>query len=367
MEGRNTTEVCYDRTTELKAFDETKAGVKGLVDAGITKLPPIFIDNNLELDHKAAKVNGPRFGIPVIDLQGIDGDETRRRKVIEEVERSCEEWGFFQVLNHGIPSTVLDEVIHGVRRFFEQDVGLKKPYYSRDLKRKVYYNANFDLFQAAVANWRDTLYCVMAPHPPLPQEIPEACREIIMEYSKHVKKLGSSLFELLSEALGLNRNRLTDMNCTKGLLLLGHYYPACPEPQKAIGSSSHSGFLTVLLQDQIGGLEVLHHDQWVDVSPVPGGIIVNLGDLTQLITNDKFKSVKHRVLANDTSSRISIASFFRTQSGDEEDGKCVYGPIKELISEGNPPKYRETTPNEFVARRHAVGLDNDSTLAYFRL
>ncbi|GMH19952.1 hypothetical protein Nepgr_021793 [Nepenthes gracilis] len=307
MEGRNTTEVCYDRTTELKAFEETKAGVKGLVDAGITKLPPIFIDNNLELDHKAAKVNGPRYGIPVIDLQGVDGDETRRRKVIEEVERSCEEWGFFQVLNHGIPSTVLDEVIHGVRRFFEQDVEVKKPYYSRDTKRKVYYNANFDLFQAPVANWRDTLYC--------------------------------------------------------------HYYPACPEPQKAIGSSSHSdsGFLTILLQDQIGGLQVLHHDQWVDVSPVPGGLIVNLGDLTQLITNDKFKSVKHRVLANDTGPRISVASFFRTQSGDEEDGKHVYGPIKELISEGNPPKYRETTPNEFVARRYAVGLDNDSTLAYFRL
>ncbi|GMH19951.1 hypothetical protein Nepgr_021792 [Nepenthes gracilis] len=166
MEGRNITEVCYDRTTEVKAFDETKAGVKGLVDAGITKLPAIFIDNNLELDHKAAKVNGPRFGIPAIDLQSIDGDEARRRKVIGEVERSCEEWGFFQVLNHGIPSTVLDEVIHGVRRFFEQDVELKKQYYSRDLKTRVHNNANFDLFQAPVSNWRDTHYCVMAPLPP---------------------------------------------------------------------------------------------------------------------------------------------------------------------------------------------------------
>jgi isopenicillin N synthase-like dioxygenase len=96
-------------------------------------------------------------------------------------------------------------------------------------------------------------------------------------------KLGILLFELLSEALGLNPNHLNEIDCSEGLAVLCHYYPACPQPELTLGTSKHSDndFLTVLLQDHIGGLQVFYHDKWVDIPSVPGALVVNIGDLLQ--------------------------------------------------------------------------------------
>ncbi|KVH96370.1 Non-heme dioxygenase N-terminal domain-containing protein [Cynara cardunculus var. scolymus] len=343
----------YDRESELKAFDDSKSGVKGFVDAGLTKIPRFFHHPRSIINEPKSSTLQTQVDIPIIDLK----ETNVRAKIVENVRYAAENWGFFQIINHGIPQRVLDEMIDGARGFHEMETEEKIKYYSRDYQKKFSYTSNFRLFTSDAATWSDTFMSVMAPQPPQPEELPPICRNIITEYSDQIMKLGFTLLELLSEALGLKPDHLKSLGCGQGLFILGHYYPPCPEPELTFGANYHtdSGFLTIVLQDSLGGLQVLHQKQWVNVSPLPGALV--------LITNNKFKSVHHRVLAQKRIPRISVAAFLRPfHEGIEP---VVYRPIKELVSEENPCVYKDTSLDEFV--RVQKNAEGTSGLAPFKL
>ncbi|CAN1269523.1 1-aminocyclopropane-1-carboxylate oxidase homolog 3, partial [Linum perenne] len=281
------------------------------------------------------------FIFPIIDLGGIDAPGVRK-EIVGRIMEASATWGFFQVVNHGISATVLEDMLNGARSFFEQDYEEKKEFYSRDFSKKIGYYTNFYLYNSPFIDWRDTIYFNMAPHPPSPHELPRVCREIVTDYSKEVMKLGELLLELLSEGLGLATSDYLkeEMECAKGLRTICHYYPPCPEPELTLGLNQHvdKDFITLLLQDQVGGL--------------------------QLISNDKYVSVEHRVLANNRVARVSVACFFSTFLAPNPK---MYGPIKELLSEEDPPKYRETTIPEYVSYYNKKGLDGTSALLHFKL
>ncbi|KAF7146325.1 hypothetical protein RHSIM_Rhsim04G0186400 [Rhododendron simsii] len=167
----------YDRKSELKAFDDTKTGVKGLVDAGVTKIPRIFIHDKSKLnDISMTSPVASLFSVPIIDFEGVDKGSAQRAGIIKKVRDACEKLGFFRVVNHGIANYLMDDMIDGVRKFHEQDTEVKQGFYSLDVTRKFKYFSNFDLYAGPATNWRDTISCIMASQPPDLQELPAVCR-----------------------------------------------------------------------------------------------------------------------------------------------------------------------------------------------
>ncbi|XP_042505345.1 1-aminocyclopropane-1-carboxylate oxidase homolog 1-like [Macadamia integrifolia] len=353
----------YDRATAVKQFDESKIGVKGLVDSGVTTIPPFFIHPPENLSNSNSSTSSPTSDlIPVVDLTGVDSD--RRSLIVEQIRDASRDFGFFQIINHGVPSDVINRTIDAIKGFHEEPTEEKSKYYSRE-RRGVAFSSNFDLFKSKAASWRDTVQMRLSPTHPDLELIPEIFRHEALEWDEHVKRVGEVLMEILSEGLGVKSEKLKELSCSEARVMVAHYYPYCPQPDLTLGITSHTdpGVLTLLLQNQIGGLQVKHGDEWLDVKPVPDAIVINVGDILQILSNDEYKSVEHRVLANPhKKSRVSIAIFFNPSKRED-----LYGPLPELISLEKPALFQQFTLEKFMKKFFTKELDSKSIINFFKL
>ncbi|XP_026380610.1 1-aminocyclopropane-1-carboxylate oxidase homolog 4-like [Papaver somniferum] len=356
----------YDRSKEVKEFDDSKIGVKGLVDSGITTIPRFFVHPPESFPsittHPNPSDDHHRKEIPIIDLSFVHSH--RRTIIIDEIKEASRNWGFFQILNHGVPTDVLDRTISSIKAFNEQSNEIKSKYYGREMGKGIAFSTNFDLFQSKAASWRDTLQMKTGPTPPHFDHIPEICRRELLEWDQQVQLLGETLMGLLSEGLGLEKDKLKEMSCLDSRLMVAHYYPYCPEPERTVGLKSHSdpGVLTVLLQDEIGGLQVKNGEDWIDVKPCSGALVINIGDLLQMISNDEYKSVEHQVVANPfREPRVSSGVFFNPSKREDS-----YGPLPELVSAEKPAIYKQFTLTDFMRQFFSKELEGKA-IDYFKL
>lgn len=174
-------DVLHDLAKEVKEFQETRAGVKGLVDSGMATIPRMFIHQPQDLP-KAPHFNivkNNEFKVPMIDLRGLEFG--RRKEIVDEIREAAETWGFFQMINHGIPITVMDELLETHRRFHEQPGEVKMELYSPDTKQKVRFYSNIGIVnESRPANWRDTLACTFPDGTMDPQALPIVSRYCVV-------------------------------------------------------------------------------------------------------------------------------------------------------------------------------------------
>ncbi|XP_076947214.1 1-aminocyclopropane-1-carboxylate oxidase homolog 3-like [Bidens hawaiensis] len=353
-----TTSPDYDRLTELKKFDDSKLGIKGLLDSGITAIPRIFHHPPETLP--TPNLNRPKLTIPIINLS----DE--KSTVVDQIKKSSSTLGFFQIVNHSIPVTVIDSVIGSMKEFFEQPNEYKMQFYHREAGKGAAYWTNFDLFMSKAASWRDTLQVNMSPMEPNWEAMPEMCREALAEWDKAAVVLVEELMSILCEGLGIKNERLKELTCFEGRVSVAQYYPPCPQPELTVGMTPHTdiGVLTMVVQNEVGGLlQVKCGDEWADVEAVPGAIVINVGDLLQMMSNDEYKSSEHRVLANPAEgARVSMATFFGPSNTDN-----VYGPFPELVSTTKPAVYREFMYEDYTRRFFTKELDGKTLTNFYKI
>ncbi|CAO2181169.1 unnamed protein product [Urochloa humidicola] len=353
-----------DRTELLKAFEESRTGVRGLVESGVSTVPDIFRhpDPYASIPHAP-----PTASIPVVDLS------LPFPAAAAAASDAARTWGFFHLINYH-PSDDDDDyparALAAVRAFNELPPSERAPHYSRAVGGGVNYSTNFDLYNSPAASWRDTIQVMLGPNrrPDLASRIPAVCSRELLEWESRATGVARAVMGLLSEGLGLGAAALEEASCLEGRVMACHYYPQCPEPERAMGAVPHTdpGVVTVLAQDEIGGLQVKHRDEegrtcWVDVKPVPGSLVINVGDLMQIMSNDKYLSVEHRVTMNTREEpRVSIAVFF---SPGKRGPSAFYGPLPGQ----NPPKYRNFTMEEFFRSFFSRGLASKAPVDHFKL
>ncbi|XP_062110903.1 protein DMR6-LIKE OXYGENASE 1-like [Humulus lupulus] len=290
--------------------------------------------------------------IPIIDLSfDLNDHDPPSPLLVQEILQASEEYGFFQIINHGVPQDLCKKTMTAVADFYSLPSQERSQFTdsTKPVKFTEYLLKSKDQENANVSLWSESLNHPWDPAGDfaslLPQNPPQY-RETFAEYAKEIDKVMKRLFGLISQGLGLEKDYLEKkLGENPWLTALANFFPPCPDPELTLGMSTHTDLsaLTVLMQsEEVTCLQVLKDDKWIAVHPLPNAFVINLGDQLEVLSNGRLKSVHHRVVTNKMQQRISVALFYGPNM------ETMIGPIEELTDEQNPPLYRSYTCAEFL-------------------
>lgn len=272
--------------------------------------------------------------LPVLDLAPYLTDPTSPagRQFVAELGRALREIGFFYVTGHGVDES-LAERAHAVARAF---------FALPDDERLRVENVNSPHFRGYTrfgheytngrSDWRDQLDIgreqpvrELGPDDPTwlrlrgpnqwPAE-PAELRAVILEWMDELERVGATITRAMAEALGLAPGYFDEVtNPPEILLKVIRYFtppdaPATSGPGQGVGSHRDTGFVSIIHQDAVGGLQVERDGQFVDVPAVDGALVVNVGEMFQLVTRGYFKATVHRVVSPPPGTERSSLAFF---------------------------------------------------------
>ncbi|CAN0877663.1 Gibberellin 3-beta-dioxygenase 1 [Linum grandiflorum] len=263
------------------------------------------------------------FSIPVVDFSA---PSEQSRKLIAE---ACEEWGMFQLTNHGIPSELLKEVEAQARRLFALPASRKlKALRSPDGVSGYGLPRISQFFEKHMWNEGD----------------------VIEDYQQRMTELAAKLFRLILNSLNTSEQevrRMSSPETTMASLQLNSY-PPCPDPTRVMGMAPHTdtSLLTLVYQGNVKGLQIFKETvgggKWGMVPPVAGALTVNVGDLLNVISNGRFRTVRHRVVLKEAMmQRVSVALFYSPTP------EFVLPPSGVVSGEFEAPMNRSLTVKEY--------------------
>ncbi|KAI0770560.1 Clavaminate synthase-like protein [Fomes fomentarius] len=307
--------------------------------------------------------------IPIINLSDASNpDPVIRRALADEIRDVCINVGFFYVKNHGIPEETICDAVDAAKRFFALPLSSK-------MAIDIHKSANFkgytallgentnpenrgDLHEGFDIGWEESTVGggasraddgAMTGDNAWPSGLPNF-REAVLDYYHAAVRLGQALFPLFALALDLPEDFFADKTTKPAAIMRLLYYPPQTGPAddrlQGIGAHTECCFTLLWQQDDVRALQVLNaNGKWVDAVPIPGTLVVNLGDQFARWTNDVFKSTVHRAVNRSGVERYSMPLFFGT------DYDVMLEALPSCVSDDYPAKYEVVTAGEYVKSR----------------
>ncbi len=306
-----------------------------------------------------------KLSVPVIDATELASGET-----LGAIDAACRDWGFFQIVGHGIDEQVCTGLLREMRAFFAQPTPVKREIVRSAANPWGFYDE--ELTQHT-RDWKE-IYDYGPPSgatilPQWPAALP-SFRAAVEAFYAACDRVAIDLLHALVTNLGMPAAALDACFRPEHTSFLRlNYYPPCPTPARPVGSGTatkghlginphtDAGALTVLLQDDQPGLEVFRGGRWYLIEPRADALVVNIGDIVQVWSNDRYAAALHRVLADVQTHRFSAPFFFNpVYSAD-------YAPLPTTVDAGHPARYRSINWGEFRARRAAGDYANQAQYA----
>jgi len=303
--------------------------------------------------------------VPVIDVSALVAREGDRSRTADEIGRACRSSGFFYIVGHGVDEGLQRRLEKCSRQFFAQDLA-RKMEIAMELGGRAwrgYFPVGAEL-TSGKADLKEGIYFgeELAPNHPrvrtgtplhganlFPRDLP-ALRDTVLAYMDAMTQLGHALMEGIAVSLGLDASYFADRYTREPLTLFRifnypHELAVGDEPRWGVGEHTDYGLLTILKQDDAGGLEVKSPDGWIPAPPVPNSFVCNIGDMLDRMTAGHYRSTAHRVRNLTSRDRLSFPFFF------DPDFDAAIRPIEEadatLVAADRDARWDRASVHEF--------------------
>ncbi|KAI4357421.1 hypothetical protein L6164_001369 [Bauhinia variegata] len=351
---------------QTNVFGNTRSilGVMDMAKKKLKTIPEKYIRPEKEPAIRSDRGNSLPT-IPTVDLRClIDGKD--KDTELDKLYSTCKEWGFFQVVNHGVSLQLLEKLKIEIEKFFQLPTEEKRKYEIRPGDVQGY--GSVIRCEDQKLDWGDRCYMVINPvhrrKPHLLPVFPPSLRDTLESYLLEVRKLAMTLLGLLGKAINMDLKEVGDIFDDGMQSIRMTYYPPCPQPEQVVGLTPHSDATGITILHQVNGVEGLEIKKdgiWIPVTFRPDAFVVNVGDIMEILSNGAYTSIEHRAAVNKEKERISIAMFFNPKF------EAEIGPVKSLLTPETPPLFKRMLMEDYFKDFFSRNLNGKSHLEKMRI